>query len=88
MARNKPLRAYLVSIGSDPIMVIMGENLESAYSNVEKYFKGRPWRYSRKGISWHFEHFRVLKRKPYVMFEARADSAGFMLFIRPIKLVR
>lgn len=92
MARKKPLRAYLVSFGSEeqsePIMVIMGENLESAYSNIEKYFKGRPWRYCRKGIPWHFNRFVVHKRKPYIMFEARDSSTGFMFFIRPIKLIR
>ena len=92
MERKKPLRAYLVSIGteknSDPIMVVMDENLESAYSNVEKYFKGRSWRHSRKGIPWHFNRFEVFKRKPYIMFSARDSLGGFMFFIRPIKLVR
>jgi hypothetical protein len=92
MSRKKPLRVYLVSIGteknSDPIMVIVGENLQSAYSNVEKYFRGHPWRHSRKGVPWHFNRFKVFKRKPYIMFEARVGFSGFMFFIRPIRLVR
>jgi len=87
MARNKPLRAYLVSRrnelnpekgSEDPEVVILSENFASAYRVTQEHYR-----------KLNFGNFKVVGRGPIFTFRATLlKTLRYTFYLKPIMLAR